>query len=124
MLDILRPRNSFGRSKFGELNFTIPPPRDGEELAEISSSLNLTQLGLSDEGNYSCAGVNSQGNGESDFLLLEVSGSEPFYRLHTDPCSFIFSSSSFPEEFTRDDNTSGRRGHRVPVPGETHLIKT
>ena len=77
MLDILRPRNSFGRSKFWELNFTIPPPRDGEELAEISSSLNLTQLGLSDEGNYSCAGVNSQGNGESDYLFVEVSGSDP-----------------------------------------------
>ena len=57
----------------------VPIPlllRDGEELAEISSSLNLTQLGLSDEGNYSCAGVNSQGNGETDYLLLEVSGSQ------------------------------------------------
>ena len=48
--------------------------RDGEELSEISSSLNLTELGLSDEGNYSCEGVNSLGNGEPDFLLLEVSG--------------------------------------------------
>ena len=51
--------------------------RNGEELVEISSSLNLTELGLSDEGNYSCEGVNSLGNGEPDFLLLEVSGSDP-----------------------------------------------
>merc|ERR1712130_1072448 len=53
---------------------------DGEELAEISSSLNLTQLGLSDEGNYSCAGVNSQGNGETDHLLLEISAPPRFLK--------------------------------------------
>jgi len=54
--------------------------KDGEELAEISSSLNLTQLGLSDEGNYSCAGVNSQGNGESDYLFVEVSAPPRFLK--------------------------------------------
>ena len=43
-------------------------------MEETSSILNLTQLGLADEGNYSCVGVNSQGEGQTDNILLEVTG--------------------------------------------------
>ena len=47
--------------------------RDGEELEEKSSTLNVTFLSVSSNGNYSCAGVNPLGHGDSASLLLEVS---------------------------------------------------
>ena len=47
-------------------------------MEETSSILNLTQLGLADEGNYSCVGVNSQGEGQTDNILLEVTGCYPY----------------------------------------------
>jgi len=46
--------------------------RDGVELDETSSSLTLPSLGLTDEGTYSCMGVNTLGVGLSDSLQIEV----------------------------------------------------
>ena len=48
--------------------------RDGVELDETSSRLTLPSLGLTDEGTYSCTGVNTLGVGLSDSLQIEVTG--------------------------------------------------
>ena len=44
------------------------------ELDETSSSLTLPSLGLTDNGIYSCMGVNTLGDGLSDSLQIEVTG--------------------------------------------------
>ena len=44
------------------------------ELDETSSMLILDSLGLSDDGTYSCMGVNTLGVGESESLQIEVTG--------------------------------------------------
>ena len=48
--------------------------RDGVELEETSSRLTLPSLGLTDEGTYSCMGVNTLGVGLSESLQIEVTG--------------------------------------------------
>ena len=48
--------------------------RNGEELAEISENLNISSLGLEEEGNYSCVAINGIGSGDEDLLVLEVTG--------------------------------------------------
>ena len=52
--------------------------RDSEVLEESSSMLNLTSLGVSSQGNYSCAGVNYLGAGESGSLILDITGEKRF----------------------------------------------
>ena len=44
------------------------------ELDETSSRLTLQSLGLSDDGTYSCMGVNTLGVGVSESLQIEVAG--------------------------------------------------
>ena len=48
--------------------------RDGEELEEVSSMLNLTSVGVASQGNYTCAGVNYLGVGEPQSLILDIAG--------------------------------------------------
>ena len=48
--------------------------RDGEDLEEVSSMLNLTSLGVASQGNYTCAGVNYLGVGEPQSLILDITG--------------------------------------------------
>ena len=49
--------------------------RDGEDLEEVSSMLNLTSLGVASQGNYSCAGVNYLGAGQpQSSLFLDITG--------------------------------------------------
>ena len=55
--------------------------RDGEELEESSSMLNLTSLGVSSQGNYSCSGVNYLGAGEAGSLILDITGEKDFLFL-------------------------------------------
>ena len=76
-------------------------------MEETSSILNLTQLGLADEGNYSCVGVNSQGEGQTDNILLEVTG---FYPQEKKLCTLYLSTSTFPAKFAGNDNIGGRGG--------------
>ena len=52
--------------------FMVYFSRDGEKLEERSSTLNVTSLSVSSIGNYSCAGVNPLGQGDSSSILLEV----------------------------------------------------
>ena len=56
--------------------------RDGEELEEVSSILNLTSLGVASQGNYSCAGVNHLGAGQPQSLFLDITGAT-FPSLHS-----------------------------------------
>ena len=48
--------------------------RDGEELEETSSNLTVASLAVADQGNYSCAGRNPIGIGESDLIFLDITG--------------------------------------------------
>ena len=48
--------------------------RDGVTLEDTSYFLLLPSVGPSDEGNYSCAAVNSIGSGPSDSLHLDIAG--------------------------------------------------
>ena len=52
------------------------------ELDETSSSLTLPSLGLTDEGTYSCMGVNTLGVGLLDSLQIEVTGKSCLLSSH------------------------------------------
>jgi len=58
----------FGKPEVTEYRWT----KDGEDLEEVSSMLNLTSLGVASEGNYTCAGVNYLGAGEPQSLILDI----------------------------------------------------
>ena len=48
--------------------------RDGGDLEDVSSVLNLTSLGVGSQGNYTCAGVNYLGVGQPQSLILDITG--------------------------------------------------
>ena len=48
--------------------------RDEEKLGETTSNLTISGLGQYDQGNYSCAALNSVGAGESEILVLDIKG--------------------------------------------------
>ena len=48
--------------------------RDGEQLEETSLNLTVADLAVADQGNYSCAGRNPIGVGESDLIFLDITG--------------------------------------------------
>jgi len=58
----------FGKPEVIEYRWT----KDGEELEEVSSMLNLTSVGVASQGNYTCAGVNYLGVGEPQSLILDI----------------------------------------------------
>jgi len=57
-----------GKPEVTEYHWT----KDGEELEEVSSMLNLTSLGVASQGNYTCAGVNHLGAGQPQSLFLDI----------------------------------------------------
>ena len=70
---------SIGQSIFAMIIFF---DRDGEALEEISSNLSFPSLGLEEEGNYSCAGVNYLGTGEFTNSIIDVIGRIISYMHH------------------------------------------
>ena len=69
-------------------SLSISTNRNGDELAEISSHLELSSLGLEHEGNYSCAALNYLGTGEQDTLQLEVIGD--LQTLNIQNCGILY----------------------------------